>query len=232
AGQGRERRLVREPPGGRAPRHRARRARREQAGGDLSADRPHPHGGRRVVPAHLQRSQPRRLEPKGEGLREPARGVVPALDAVGGGVTTATGRSVCIGQYRRTSRTGSSATSGGAGSAGARSTPSDGTPGLRADIFRPQGRVGSNESCHQLLAPRVLKHFHRYPTAAKQVFLAAKRLIFANHHTRNAVKENRTAAHRTWRERGVNGAVAIDAARLTTGILERVHLAVQNDTAL
>src|SRR2546426_11833687 len=108
----------------------------------------------------------------------------------------------------------------------------DPTPGLRADIFRPQGRMGPNEPCHQLLAPRVLKHFHRYPTAAKQVFLAAKRSIFANHHTRNAVKENRTAAHRTWRERGVHGAVAIDAARLTTGILERVHLAVQNDTAL
>src|SRR2546426_8679807 len=108
----------------------------------------------------------------------------------------------------------------------------DPTPGLRADIFRPQGRMGPNEPCHQLLAPRVLKHFHRYPTAAKQVFLAAKRSIFANHHTRNAVKENRTAAHRTWRERGVNGAVAIDAARLTTGIFERVHLAVQHDTAL
>src|SRR3989442_6393343 len=108
----------------------------------------------------------------------------------------------------------------------------DPTPGLRADIFRPQGRVGSNELRHQLLAPRVLKHFHRYPTAAKQVFLAAKRLIFANHHTRNAVKENRTAAHRTWRERGVHDAVAIDAARLTTGILERVRLAVENDAAL
>src|SRR5437879_3189236 len=66
----------------------------------------------------------------------------------------------------------------------------DPTPGLRADIFRPQGRMGPNEPCHQLLAPRVLKHFHRYPTAAKQVFLAAKRSIFANHHTRNAVKEN------------------------------------------
>jgi len=50
--------------------------------------------------------------------------------------------------------------------------------------------MGPNEPCHQLLAPRVLKHFHRYPTAAKQVFLAAKRSIFANHHTRNAVKEN------------------------------------------
>src|SRR5207245_3353054 len=43
----------------------------------------------------------------------------------------------------------------------------DPTPGLRADIFRPQGRMGPNEPCHQLLAPRVLKHFHRYPTAAK-----------------------------------------------------------------
>src|SRR5438094_2072936 len=32
----------------------------------------------------------------------------------------------------------------------------DPTPGLRADIFRPQGRMGPNEPCHQLLAPRVL----------------------------------------------------------------------------
>src|SRR2546426_6485520 len=108
----------------------------------------------------------------------------------------------------------------------------DPTPGLRADIFRPQGRVGSNELCHQLLAPRVLKHFHRLPTAAKQVFLAAKRSIFANPHTRNAIKENRAAAHRAGRERGVKGAVAIEAGRLPTGILGRVHLAVQNDTAL
>src|SRR3989442_15861625 len=41
----------------------------------------------------------------------------------------------------------------------------DPTPALRADIFRPQGRMGPNELCHQLVAPRVLKHFHRHPTA-------------------------------------------------------------------
>src|SRR3989442_10857185 len=107
----------------------------------------------------------------------------------------------------------------------------DPTPGLRADIFRPQGRVGSNELCHQLVAPRVLKHFHRHPSAAKQVFLAPERSILANHHARNAIKENRAAAHRAWRERGVYRAAAINAGRLTTGILERVHLTVQNDTA-
>src|SRR3989442_14671582 len=92
----------------------------------------------------------------------------------------------------------------------------DPTPGLRADIFRPQGRMGPHEPCHQRLAPRVLKHFHRYPTAAKQVFLAATRSIVANHHTRNALQETRAAAHRTWRNRGGHVAVALRADRLTS----------------
>src|SRR5947207_14750612 len=77
-----------------------------------------------------------------------------------------------------------------------------------------------------------MQYVHRHPTAAKQVFLTKKRSIFAYHHTRDAVQRNRTATQRAWRERGANGAVAIDAGRLTTGILERVHFTVQDDTAL
>src|SRR6266545_1532156 len=48
----------------------------------------------------------------------------------------------------------------------------------------------------------------------------------------NAVQKNRAAAHRAWRQRGVDGAVAIGAGGLTTGILQRVHLSVQDGTAL
>src|SRR2546425_9017455 len=47
-----------------------------------------------------------------------------------------------------------------------------------------------------------------------------------------AKKEILAAAHRAGRERGENVAVARAAGRLTTGILERVHLSVQDDTPL
>src|SRR6266403_1259253 len=103
--------------------------------------------------------------------------------------------------------------------------------GLRADIFRPQGGVGLNELCHQLLAPSVLEHVDRHPAASKQILLAAERSVLTHHHARDAVQENRAAAHRARRERGVDGAVAIDAGGLATGVLERVHLAVENDAA-
>ena len=62
------------------------RARRQEARRDLQADRPDHHGGGRRVLPHLQRPEPGGPEPEGEGLREPARGVVPALDPLGRGL--------------------------------------------------------------------------------------------------------------------------------------------------
>src|SRR6185436_1773876 len=49
------------------------------------------HGGGRLVLPHLQRSQPGGAQPEGEGLRQPARGVVPALDALGRRVSVTRG---------------------------------------------------------------------------------------------------------------------------------------------
>ena len=49
----------------------------------LQADRPDHHGGGRLVLPHLQRPEPGGAEPEGEGLRQPAGGVVPALDPLG-----------------------------------------------------------------------------------------------------------------------------------------------------
>ncbi len=54
--------------------------------------------------------------------------------------------------------------------------------------------MGSSELGHQLLAPGVLKHFHRHPTAAKQVFLAA---VFTDHYAWKTIQENGAAAHGT-----------------------------------
>src|SRR5262249_53221593 len=49
-------------------------------------DRPDHHGGGRGVLPDLQRPESRGVEPQGKGLRQPSRGVVSALDTVGGGL--------------------------------------------------------------------------------------------------------------------------------------------------
>ena len=59
-----------------------------------------------------------------------------------------------------------------------------------------------------------------------------ERPVLADDHPRDAVEENRAAAHRARRERRVDRALAVDAGRLAAGVLERVHLAVQDRAAL
>src|SRR5262250_528773 len=98
-----------------------------------------------------------------------------------------------------------------------------------SDVLRPERRVCPNELCHQLLAPRILKNLDDRAARSQKLFLAEEGPVLADDDPRNAVEENRSAAHRAGRERRVDRALAIDLRRAPAGILERVHLAVEHD---
>src|SRR5262252_8143709 len=98
-----------------------------------------------------------------------------------------------------------------------------------SDVLRPERRVCPNELCHQLLAPRILKNLDDRAARSQKLFLAEEGPVLADDDPRNAVEENRSAAHRAGRERRVDRALAIDLRRAPAGVLERVHLAVEHD---
>ena len=81
------------------------------------------------------------------------------------------------------------------------------------------------------IPPAILKNLHHDPAGAKQVFLPDERPVLAHDHPRDAVEQNGAAAHRARRQGGVQRALAIDVRRPATGTFQRVHLAVQDDTA-
>src|SRR5258705_10348463 len=104
--------------------------------------------------------------------------------------------------------------------------------GLLTDVLRPEGRVGLDESGHQLLTPRVVEHLDLHAAAAQKVFLAKKRPVLAYDDPRDAVEENAPAAHRARGERRVDRAFAVDAGGLAARVLERGHLPVEDRAAL
>jgi uncharacterized protein len=77
-----------------------------------------------------------------------------------------------------------------------------------------------------------LQHDRADAARSKQGFLAEKRLILADDHSRNTVEQDCPAAHGARRQRRVDRAFPIHARRLAAGILERIHLAVQYNTSL
>jgi len=61
-----------------------------------------------------------------------------------------------------------------------------------------------------------------------QPFLGTEeRGVFRNHDFRNFVEKRRSAAHGARRERGVKRAVAVNGGGLTSGVLKRTHLAME-----
>src|SRR5262247_4647283 len=98
-----------------------------------------------------------------------------------------------------------------------------------SDILRPERRLCLNEFCHQRLAPRILKNLDGHAARAQELFLAEEGPVLADDDARNAVEENRAAAHGAGRECRVDRALAIDLRRAPAGVLERVHLAVEHD---
>ncbi len=55
------------------------------------------------------------------------------------------------------------------------------------------------------------------------ILLPHEGLIFADNDMRNSIQQNRAAAHRTRRQRGVQHALPIDLGRLPTGIFQGFH---------
>src|SRR5437870_7860488 len=100
-----------------------------------------------------------------------------------------------------------------------------------SDVLRPERRVRSNELCHQLLAPRILKNLDDHAARSQELLLAEEGPVLADDDPRDAIEENRASAHGAGRQRGVDRALAIDLRRSAAGVLEGVHLAVQHDAS-
>src|SRR5262249_43597889 len=81
------------------------------------------------------------------------------------------------------------------------------------------------------LAPRILKNLDGHAARAQELFLAEEGPVLADDDARNAVEENRAAAHGAGRECRVDRALTIDLRGAPAGVLERVHLAVEHDAA-
>src|SRR5690606_31433457 len=69
-------------------------------------------------------------------------------------------------------------------------------------------------------------------TPTQQQLLTEEALVFTDDHLRDPVQQDRPTAHRARRERGVEHRLGVDARRLSAGVLECVHLAMANGTAL
>src|SRR5713226_8960256 len=103
---------------------------------------------------------------------------------------------------------------------------------LLADVLVPKLRMRFDELRHQRDAAWILNDFDPDATRSKQLLFTEKRLILADDHVRNAVEQNCAAAHRARRQRGVDHALAINSGGLPAGVLEGIHLAMQNRAAL
>jgi uncharacterized protein (TIGR00730 family) len=101
-----------------------------------------------------------------------------------------------------------------------------------ADILVPKFGPGADERLHEIEARRVVKDRHLDPAGAQQRLLAHEAAVLPDDHPRDPVKEDRAGTHRARRKSGVERAVAVNAGRLAAGVLQGVHFAVENGTAL
>src|SRR5262245_51004302 len=97
-----------------------------------------------------------------------------------------------------------------------------------SDVLRPERRLRLNELCHQRLAPRILKDLDGHAARSQERFLAEEGPVLADDDPRDAVEENRAAAHGAGGQRGVDDALTIGPGRLSPRVLKRVHLAVEH----
>src|SRR5688572_949187 len=99
---------------------------------------------------------------------------------------------------------------------------------LMADILVPQFRVIGDELPHHADAGRILHHLNFDSAVVEQLLFAEERLVLPDNDARDPIQQNRAATHRAGRKRGVERRFAIDGSGQATGVLERIHLAVQN----
>ncbi len=89
----------------------------------------------------------------------------------------------------------------------------------------------ADEPLHHLDAAGVLEHFHGHASVPQQVFLAPERDVLADHDAWDAVQENRPRAHGAWRQRRVQDTPAIHDGREAAGVLQGIHLPVEDGAA-
>ena len=89
-----------------------------------------------------------------------------------------------------------------------------------------------DECFHHRDAPLVLHDIHPHATRSQKRFLAHERLVLAYDNVRDAVEQNRAAAHRARRKRRIHDALAIHRRGLPAGTFESVHFAVEHRAAL
>src|SRR5438552_11795530 len=78
------------------------------------------------------------------------------------------------------------------------------------------------------MAPRILSNFDHLAARSQAPLLAQERPILADYEPRDAVEENRAAAHGAGRQGRVDRALAVDLRRSPAGVLQSVHLAVEH----
>src|SRR5512139_2808306 len=100
-----------------------------------------------------------------------------------------------------------------------------------ADVLVPQARIAGDEAAHQLDAHRLLQDLDLHPVRPQQGFFAGEGAVLADDHLGNAVQQDGAAAHRARRQGGVEHRLAVHAGGLAAGVLQRVHLGVQDRAA-
>src|SRR4051794_40317192 len=99
-----------------------------------------------------------------------------------------------------------------------------------ADVFVPEFWIVLDEFRHHVLAARLLVVDHVHPGERHHVLEPLEVPAFGDDHARNAELDDRSSAHHAWAQRRVAGDVAISP--LPAGVLDRIHLAVEDRIAL
>src|SRR5712691_11385972 len=90
----------------------------------------------------------------------------------------------------------------------------------------------ADEFFHEPDARRILQYLEADAARFEELLLAEEGLVLTDDDARDAVEENRAAAHRARRKRRVQDRVAIHGRRMSSRILEGVHLPVQDGAPL
>ena len=90
----------------------------------------------------------------------------------------------------------------------------------------------ADEVFHEGDALGVVDDFELYALAADVFLGALEGFVFADDDAGDAIEQRSPAAHGTWRECGIEDALAIDTCGKATGVFEAVHLGVMDHAPL
>src|SRR4051812_31767469 len=89
-----------------------------------------------------------------------------------------------------------------------------------------------DELPHHREAARILSDVGADAPRSEECLFAHERQVSADDHMRDSIEEDRSGTHRAWRKSRIEHAFAVDRRRPSSGAVERIHLAVQDRTAL